>query len=271
MAKTVTDERESKLLNRQTGPAPKFDEFKCLTDIEPKPGDFHDPKSAGFKPLDGMNEIRRLLSKAESDRAAALFHDVTIRILLDDFPKEKVTVRRRTNRENHSARTPESADAIPVIAAQYWNLDAPFLRDYALTAWRCGWDSDDNHLAPLLARYGYLHEAQIAALELQRDGETDDLESIHMLAAIDGLADATAGRVDAALDRLEVCMNLAPFDPMAGTAILHAFQKRGDKRALDQATARIRDYWKQLLAEYPDSPHIREASHYWLSELAHFH
>jgi hypothetical protein len=267
MTKSAASEREYELLARPARPTPRRDKFICMTDIDPKPGKLHDPKSAGFKALDGMGEVRRLLANHETERAAGLFHDIRMRILLDHFPNEKITVRRRTHMKNSSARASESADAIPVIAALYWNLDAPFLGEYALDAWRGGMDCDPEHLAPLLAHNGDLQEARIAALELQRDGESNDLESIRMLPAIDGLTYAGEGRVDAALDRLDVCMNLSPFDPRSGMAILRAFQKRRETGSVDQAAERIRQYWKQRLAEYPDSSHVLQASSDWLGEL----
>jgi hypothetical protein len=261
------DGRQSAFFQRWAGPAPWQDRFVSHTGIDEKPGNLHDPKGPVFRVLDGMAEIRSLLANQRLDAAEAMFHDMQIRILLDQIPRETIHVNTRSNQGSFGVGGEPHPESIPIIAAQCWNLQAPFLREYALTAWRCGWNSDPRYLAPYLASNGDFREARIAAIEYQHGWGSDDLKIIRMLPAIDGLAHASEGRVDAALDRLGVSLNLSPFDPTPGMAILNAFKQRGDADAVQRTSNRIRDYWKHLQQEYPDSPQVREAGHYWLGEL----
>ena len=186
-------------------------------------------------------------------------------MLLDDLRTVEVDARGRTNRGTWGSSSDESL-AIPIIAAWCWDLRAPFLRDYALLLWRCGFD-DSRYLVESLARNGDFTEARAAALEHQRDGQPRSLDEIRLLPAIHGLADAAEGKVEPALKRLSVCMDLFPFDPRPGMAILGAFRERGRHDVAERATQRIRDHWQQRLLEHPHSIEVSEGARYWLGEL----
>lgn len=261
------DERQSAFFQRWARPAPWQERFSSHSGIDEKPGNQYDPRGADFRVLDGMAEIRGLIANERMEAAERMFREMQIRILLDEIPRETIHVNTRTNQGSFGVGAEPQPESIPIIAAFCWNLQAPFLRDYALTAWRCGWNSDPRYLAPYLASNGDFREARIAAIEAQHGWGSNDMKIIRMLPAIDGLAHASQGRVEAALDRLDVCMNLHPFDPTPGMAILNAFKRRGDAAAVQSAAARIRDYWQDRQREYPDSPQVREAGHYWLGEL----
>jgi hypothetical protein len=264
------DDRQTSFFQRWARPAPWQERFSSHSGIDEKPGDRYDPRGADFRVLDGMAEIRGLIANQRMEAAEKMFREMQIRILLDQLPRETIHVTTRTNQGSYGFGGEPHPESIPIIAAHCWNLQMPFLRDYALTVWRCGWNSDPRYLAPYLASNGDSREARIAAIEAQHGWGSNDMRIIRMLPAFDGLAHASEGRVEAALDRLGVCMNLSPFDPAPGMAILNALKQRGDATAVQSAAARIRDYWKQQQQQYPDSPQVREAGHYWLSELERF-
>lgn len=252
---------------RWARPALSEDRFYSRTEIEEKPGEQHDPRSDTFRVIDGMERIRSLLENRKNEEAASLFRQMAIRILLDELPKESITVRKTINRRNLGSAEKLNRVMIPVAAARCWNLHAPFLRDYTLRLWRSGDNGDRRELALSLAYFGDCREARVAAFESLYGYGQNDLGNLRLLPAMDGLTLASEGRVDEALGRLDVCLDLSPLDPTPGMAILEVFKKRGDAQAVQRVSARIRDYWNQKLAEYPISPHVREASHYWLGEL----
>lgn len=260
-------EKQSEFFQRWAQAPPWQEKFSVQTKISLEPGIHHDPKSIDFRIIDGMAEVRRLLENNELENAEALFHQLEKRILLSDFPDEEIKVIHQSNQCTASFGSSISAELLPILAAHYWNLDASFLREYSLNTWRREWDTPPEFLVSYLAHSGAFREARIAALELQIDGTPSHLDEIRTLPAIDGLAAASEGQVDAALQYLKVCMNLSPMDPRSGMAILSIFKKNENTQAIQRATTQIRSYWKQQLTQYPHSHQVLEASHYWLSEL----
>ncbi len=265
------DENQRAFFQRWARPAPWKDKFTFQIGIEEKPGNHHDPVAAGFRVLDGMGEIRRLLAANEAGPAEELFRNMRIRMLLDDLPDEHLQIITTSNKQRRSGGGVHAPEAIALIAANCWNLQASFLRDHALTTWRCGGMlRDPRDLVLSLKRNDCLREARIAALKLQHFSDLNNLSDLCLIAEIDGLNDAKEGRKDAALDRLGVCLSLSPYDPSPGMAILQIFKDRGDEGTLHRGATRIREHWARLVAEYPHSPQVREARHYWLGQLESF-
>lgn len=267
IASIGSEEKKPGFVRRWAQPQLSEAEYFIKTDTSLDPGDQHDPKSTDFRTIDGMAEIRRLLEEGETRRAHSLFQKISKRILLDEFPDERVKVSTRTYRHFHSAKFSVEAELLPIFAAHHWDLDAPFLHEYALDTWRQGQTDSPDYLVFFLGSGGFFPEARIAALEHQHDGDVSHLDEILMLPTIDGMADATEGRVDAALGHLNVCMDLAPFDLRPGMMILSAFKKHGDEQDVQKAATGIRSFWKEQLAKYPESPQIFLASQFWLSEI----
>jgi hypothetical protein len=259
------DEAQRGFFKGWAGPPPRKARFFNQLNLEQKPGNLHDPKAAGFRVLDGMGEIRRLLGQNETARAASLFRDLQIRILLDELPDERLSIVSQTNQGTYGSGFDGPPECVPLFASDWWNLDAPFLKDHVLLAWRCGWDDGSRPLARALSRYRFDRSASLAAARLARGGGQDDLRDLFLLAELDGIAHARGGRVEAALDRLQVCMNLSTFDPTPGRRILGALEAEGNSVAHQRGIDRIRGYWQGRLAEYPESPEIREAAGYWIA------
>lgn len=259
------DEARRGFFKGWAGPPPRKARFFNQLNLEQKPGNLHDPKAAGFRVLDGMGEIRRLLGQNETARAASLFRDLQIRVLLDELPDERLSIFSHTNQGSFGSGFDGPPECVPLFAAEWWDLDAPFLKDHVLLAWRCGWDDGSRELARAFSRYRFDRSASLAAARLARGGRQDDLRDLVLLAELDGVAHARSGRVEAALDRLQVCMNLSTFDPTPGRRILDTLEAQGNSLARQRGIDRIRSYWQDRLAEYPESPEIREAAGYWIA------
>lgn len=259
------DEAQRRFFKGWAGPPARKARFFNQLSLEQKPGSLHDPKAAGFRVLDGMGEIRRLLGQNESARAASLFREMQIRVLLDELPDERLSIVSLNNQGTFRSGFDGSPECVPLVAAECWDLDAPFFKDHVLLAWRCGWDEGQWHLARALSRYRFDRSASLAAARLARGGRQDDLRELLLLAEFDGVAHARGGRAEAALDRLQVCLNLSTFDPTPGRRILDALEAEGNSVAHQRGIDRIRGYWQGRLAEYPESPEIREAAGYWFA------
>jgi hypothetical protein len=243
--------------------------------IETRPGAHFDPKAAEFRVFDAMGEVRRLLASGEASHAQELFQQTLIRCLLDDLKCEQASLRIAGIADSRYGRKTAGMHVAPwdmiTVAISSWNLDELLLRDHVMLEARRGAGAGFDHagltFARYLARHGAYQEARDVAIVYQVPVGSTKPHRRPLLAEMDGLAQAAAGRTNTALLRLSACMELNPNDTAPGKAIIACLEKHAGHEAAIAAKAAVREYWRLKLEQDSNNQGIRAAAQRWLAIL----